>query len=724
MNPYRRIVMLLLALVAAATVTCRAEAHGGLPSPKTSDMDGMEYADGDSVRALCVLACKEIVLGRFDEARDLIKTAEGCYQTSTTDVATRGLAMSSLARGLLAYETEASPTDAYFKRAERLARSVDDKKVEMLGLMCRSRLYLRLQRYVEAAYCARTLLARCADGYMPEMRFWARLMLLRTYSAIGIDDAVDDCAADIEREGYYKGHPALSWAYFTSLAVYNLQCGKLMEALAFAEQADTLAAKVGSPLMVSWRTSLIMAEVCMAHKRYAEAWRRVEFCRKNISSVPPDLADVHFSRLALSLVEARLLLISGNAEAALATIRSLHVPMQLLHCEQFARNYYSVMEDACVACGDYASASRALTASNTLQRYAMASTARVRAKDMEVAFREDTTILRQRLAISSRQEGVYAVKRQVAVWSVAIFVIILLAVLVWLLLRRGVDARKVRHNEELNEALAAEVEKQTEAFIDRNKLLLRRNADLAAAETYARRLQRGVLPDILQLQAFGMACAFSVGSSAETTSGCFYWFRRTGDTVLVCCADSDWGGVPGAMLAMVGLTLANDVSMRNEYTSSAFEFLSDVELSYVRRLPDKRWRGGLAMSVAVVDLRERCVRVASAGVGVIWRRGGEAHILPGSEGKVGDVQDLRRGEDHLIHYMTDDAIYLYSSGVPAMAGGNDCGLLGEDGLCAMVSRLSCLPAQLHRETMRNELLLWKAGRPMTDDILLLGISLP
>lgn len=130
------------------------------------------------------------------------------------------------------------------------------------------------------------------------------------------------------------------------------------------------------------------------------------------------------------------------------------------------------------------------------------------------------------------------------------------------------------------------------------------------------------------------------------------------------------------------------------------------------------------MSVAVVDLREHCVRVASAGVGVIWRRGGETRVLPGSEGKIGDVQDKRCGEDYVIHYMTDDAIYLYSSGVPAMAGGNDCGLLGEDGLRAMVSRLSCLPAQLHRETMRNELLLWKAGRPMTDDILLLGISLP
>lgn len=718
--------VLLLALVAAAMMTCRAEAHGGRMSPRMSDMDGMEYADGDSVRALCVLACKEIVSGRFDEARDLITTAEVRYRNSTVDVATRGLAMSSLARGLLAYETEASPADTYFKRAERLARSVGDKKVEMLGLMCRSRLYLRLQRYVEAAYCARALLARCANGYMPEMRFWARLMLLRTYSAMGIDDAVEDCAADIEREGYYNGHPALSWAYFTSLAVYNLQCGKLMEALAFAEQADTLAARVGSPLMVSWRTSLIMAEVFVAHKRYAEARRRGEFFRENIGSVPPDLADVNFSRFALSLVEARLQLMSGSAETALATIRSLHVPMQLFHCEQFARNYYSIMEDACVACGDYASACQALTASNTLQRYAMASTARMRAKDMEVAFREDTTILRQRLAISSRLEGVSAAKRQVAVWSVAIFATILLAVLIWLLLRirRGGDARKIRRNEELNEALAAEVEKQTEAFIDRNKLLLRRNADLAAAETYARRLQRGVLPDILQLQAFGMAYAFSVGSSAEITSGCFYWFRRTGDYVLVCCADSDWGGVPGAMLAMVGLTLANDALMRNEYTGSAFEFLSDVERSYVRRLPDKRWRGGLAMSVAVVDLREHCVRVASAGVGVIWRRGGETRVLPGSEGKIGDVQDKRCGEDYVIHYMTDDAIYLYSSGVPAMAGGNDCGLLGEDGLRAMVSRLSCLPAQLHRETMRNELLLWKAGRPMTDDILLLGISLP
>lgn len=724
MNPSRRITVLLLALVAVATVVCRAESRGGLATSRTSDLDGMEYAGGDSVRGLCVLACNEIVLGRFDSARSLIARADEYYRHSPADVAARGQAISSLARGLLAYETEASPTDSYFKRAERLARSVNDSKVEMLGLMCRSRLYLRLQRYVEAAYCARTLLARCADGYMPEMRFWARLMLLRTYSAIGIDDAVVDCAADIEREGYYKGRPALSWAYFTSLAVYNMHSDKLMEALAFAEQADSLVEKVGSPLMVSWRTSLIMAEVCLAHKRYAEAWRRVEFCRKNISAVPPELADVNFSRPALSLVEARLLLIAGDAEAALATIRSLHVPPQLLHCGQFARNYYSVMEDACVACGDYASASKALTAFNVQQRYVMASTARVRAKDMEVAFREDTTILRQRLALSSCREGVSVIRKQVAVWSVVIFVVILLALLVWLLLRRGRDARKIHQEEELNDALATEVEKQTVAFIDRNKLLLRRNADLAAAETYARRLQRGVLPDVFQLQAFGMAYAFTICSSAETTSGCFYWFRRTGDSVLICCADSDFGGVPGAMLAMVGLTLLNDVSMRGDHVTSATELLSDIERSYVRRLPDKRWRGGLAMSAVIVDLRERSARVASAGVGVIWRRNDEARLLPGSRVRIGDAQDLRRGEDHVIHYEAADAIYLYSSGVPAMAGGDDCGLLGEEGLRAMVSRLSCLPAQLHRETLRNELQLWKAGRPMTDDILLLGVSLP
>ncbi len=106
------------------------------------------------------------------------------------------------------------------------------------------------------------------------------------------------------------------------------------------------------------------------------------------------------------------------------------------------------------------------------------------------------------------------------------------------------------------------------------------------------------------------------------------------------------------------------------------------------------------------------------------RRDGNVEVIQGSEHKIGDVKDIRRQEDEVRSFTSGDVVYLYSSTMTKIYGGNDGRQLGVVGLHDMLVRSSRLPADLQYDTMLNEVLLWKSGRTMGDDILLLAVSMP
>lgn len=674
--------------------------------------------------ASCLRASADVYKGHYDEARATINAILNRYATASDTMSINCLALAYCAKGRLEVETSNEPSDSYYMKAERLARSIGNTRLELLSLRNRAQLYVGSQRFVEAAHCARLLLARCADGAMPDMRFWARIILIRVYLAIHVDAVIEDCAHDIEREGYFRTNPALLKAYLVTMSVVRLCQGKTEAALTFIEKADAVADQTFVSDVDKWRLTAIKAETYLRLGRINEAKKLAAYCRNNLDVVSPSQVNPYFSRYSFIVVEADIALFDGKPSEALRLLTETEIPKVMFTKSSFSKRYYSSLERAYVALGDFASARNTLNTANVSNRYILSLNARTRAKDMEVAFREDTTILRQRTDINMRKEVVGSVKRQVFGATVVILVVFIVVAIVWMRNVWGRNARKMKDDEAINRKMEEEMERQTAAYSVRNRLIMARNADMAASQSYAKRLQRGILPDMSHLINLGYKNSYVLRGPADVTSSCFFWYRNVGDYLLLCTANADWDGVPGAMLSMVGLTLVEEVASRYEGRETASEILSDVEHGFTRRLPDKRWRSNLSMSVALIDRASHSIRISSAGVDVMLRRGGNVEVIHGSEHKIGDVKDIRRQEDEVRSFTSGDAVYLYSSTMTKVYGGNDGRQLGVVGLHDMLVRSSRLPADLQYDTMLNEVILWKSGRTMGDDILLLAVSMP
>lgn len=687
-------------------------------------LSAMKSDTDAQVAARCLNACIDIAEGRYADADKVLDEAIAHWAAAKDPKRVSLLSLVYLAKGFLEFETAAVPTDAYNKRAERLARSVGNSPVEMLALMYRAQIYIRASRHVEAGHCARTLMARSPAGVMPELRFWGRLLLLRNYQALQVDAAVADCAEQIEREGYYVGRKALEQYYLRTLAVVCLERGEFGDALRHIELALAHAADTHAALTEVWRMELVHAEALVGVGRFAQAREVLAFLRKNVGIVPAEVADPLFARHCVVLVEAQMALALRRPVDVVRMLTDGSVPPFMLARHGFAQKYYRLLEDAHLAMGNFAAARRTLARANDSKMEAWSSVAKARAKDMEIAFREDTTILRQRLNIFDGEARVVGMERQVLTISTFVVAGLLLGGLVWLYRLRTGAARKRRAMALLRYRLNGEIERQVQAHKKINDNIMRRNAELAASQTYGRQLQRGVLPGEDKLLDMGLSSAFIIRGSSNVTSGCFYWFRKVGGNLLVCCAEADWDGVPGAMLSMVGITLADEVAARYDGRAGAADILADIEHDYVRRLPDKRWRCDMSMVVAVIDLSSLRVRVAAAGIDAIVRTGGDAIVVRGAERKVGAGVEPRRLADEEFKLVSCDSLYFFSPSLPRLTGGVDGAPLGVEGVRKIVKRVTLLPPTLRREAVLNELLLWKSGRPLADDFLLVSVSMP
>ena len=669
-------------------------------------------------------ACLDASNGKYDVAMHDVDEVIRRYASASDTVSINCLALAYCAKGMLEHETKSVPSDSYYKKAERLARNVGNLRVEMISLCCRAEMYISVQRFVEAGFCARMIIARSTNYHSQDMRFWARQILLKLYLGLHVRAAIEDCIRDIEREGYYRDRPFLEMAYREVIAIAKLCNGDNVGGLESIKYVDDLANEHNVSIVDKWRIRVVMAEALQRLGRYDEARRAVNFCRANIGVIPPENVNPYYSRFSLSLVEAAIAIGEDRPDDALAILDNKDIPDIMFTKMSFSTRYFSALERAHVKRGDYEAAHKALAAGIVNRNNILAVNARTRAKDMEIAFRDDTTILRQRVDINASKVNYSHVQQQVVIITLVVFLVLAIVAAIWMRRVWNRNASKIKEDEDMNQKMAEEIERQTFAYQNRNRLIMRRNADIAASQSYARRLQRGILPDVMKLKANGFKDTFVVRGSADTTSGCFFWFRKLSDAeTILCVANADWNGIPGAMLSMVGLTLVEEVSLRYDGKESASEFIAEVENRFVRRLPDRRWRSNLSMSIAIVNTQSRRVRLASAGSDILIRLGSSFEVIRGSDKKIGVLKDVRRQQDEVKVFQPGDALFMFSSNMTSIKGGNDNRLLGNDGLTDMLSRVSRLPASLQYDTMLNELLLWKSGMPLNDDILLLSVTM-
>jgi serine phosphatase RsbU (regulator of sigma subunit) len=213
----------------------------------------------------------------------------------------------------------------------------------------------------------------------------------------------------------------------------------------------------------------------------------------------------------------------------------------------------------------------------------------------------------------------------------------------------------------------------------------------------------------------------------DIVSGDFYWFNRSGDKLVVCCADCTGHGVPGAFMSMIGTTMLNDIFKSPEIKSPAdmLERL-DMEIKILLQSNnDSESTDGMDISVVEIHLPTNRVRLASAKRPVYLYINDELSIYKGNRRSIGDPLTAGNNSPFVnIEYQCNkgDSIYLFTDGYSDQFGGPKGKKFMTAGVKRMVSDIHNLAAEEQFNVVEKTFYNWKGDDPQIDDVLFMGLK--
>ncbi len=306
------------------------------------------------------------------------------------------------------------------------------------------------------------------------------------------------------------------------------------------------------------------------------------------------------------------------------------------------------------------------------------------------------------------------------IWFYLVVIGTLIAIVYWLIKFRERQLRMQK------EALQKEVASQTVVLRKQKAEIEKKNLDITASITYAKRIQKSILPQAESLKGT-FPESFIFFAPRDIVSGDFYWFNRTKDTFTLCCADCTGHGVPGAFMSMIGSTLLNDIYKLESVNTPAdmLERLdTDIRILLQKEGNDQA-KDGMDISVIQINLNTGKIVLSSAKRPVYLYINKELTIYNGTRRSIGD--DDLAVNTNFVNYEYNcakgDSVYLFSDGYPDQFGGPKGKKLMKVGVKNLLNEIHDKPMEKQGELVRDNFMNWKGDLEQVDDVLFIGMRL-
>ncbi|MCQ2959232.1 MAG: tetratricopeptide repeat protein [Bacteroidales bacterium] len=275
----------------------------------------------------------------------------------------------------------------------------------------------------------------------------------------------------------------------------------------------------------------------------------------------------------------------------------------------------------------------------------------------------------------------------------------------------------------------SELESAYDAVKVANESLEKKKNQIIDSMTYAKRIQKAVLPSEEELKTV-FPQNFVYYLSKEIVSGDFYWFSEVNDFVFFAVADCTGHGVPGACMSMVGNTLLNQIVNEMNVTDPA-EILNILDKEVIRNLHqnegDDSQEDGMAISLIRYDKKQSEIMFSGAGQKILVVADGKAQAVSTSMFSIGGMHALKQDkkvvfEDTVIPVKEGTMMYLYTDGYMDQFGGEKNERFSSSRFEEMILEMQALdmPEQYINVSRRFD--AWKGSEKQVDDILIVGLK--
>lgn len=314
---------------------------------------------------------------------------------------------------------------------------------------------------------------------------------------------------------------------------------------------------------------------------------------------------------------------------------------------------------------------------------------------------------------------------QAPVWKRPWF--ILMCVLLGILSTFGIIRLREGSQRRAKERLQRKLDDRTRELVTKNAEIELKNKDITDSINYAQRIQQAILPTEGNL-AGQLPRSFLMHRPRNIVSGDFHWFKRSGDKLILACADCTGHGVPGAFMSMIGSMLLREITAeRPLHAPSGLLDRLDAELRTVlhyHRVND-RSNDGMDISICELDLSTRMLRSAAAMHDIIILHDGATIRQRGTRRSIGGALSQTREAGFALQGIQldpGDRVYVFSDGVPDQFGGANGKKLMVSGLIAWIEEFRTLPMSGQGEAFRERFTEWSGEHDQVDDVLLIGFE--
>ena len=273
-------------------------------------------------------------------------------------------------------------------------------------------------------------------------------------------------------------------------------------------------------------------------------------------------------------------------------------------------------------------------------------------------------------------------------------------------------------------------------LIQKNALIQENSKQILDSITYAKRLQRAILPSIEDVNEH-IPNSFLIFLPKDIVSGDFHWFEAVDNTKYVAVADCTGHGVPGAMVSVVcsnalsrsvnefGLRLPSDILNKTRelviYTlgKSGEDVTDGMDISLIALSEKTVQFSGANNSLWIIRQNEHIKK----GEIYIDKESKEASLLEikGDKQPVGLYSLMQDFTTKEIDLEPSDILYMTSDGFPDQFGGEKNKKFKQNNLKIELLSIYNKPMAEQKIHLEKVFIQWKGRFEQTDDVCLMGI---
>ncbi len=243
---------------------------------------------------------------------------------------------------------------------------------------------------------------------------------------------------------------------------------------------------------------------------------------------------------------------------------------------------------------------------------------------------------------------------------------------------------------------------------------------------YARQIQQAMLPGKDVISGL-FPKHFIFYRPRNTVSGDFYWLNQVNNCKIVVVADCTGHGVPGAFMSMMGISLLNEIVLRENITFPA-AILNTLRERLILSLQtsgrNTNVADGMDISVAVLNEKENSLRFSGAYNPLYIYREGELIILAADRMPVGEhVNDKTAFTENIFKPKNRDRLILFTDGYKDQNGGENDKKFSARRFKELLTRTAAVDIMEQKQVLTQTFDGWKNRTEQLDDVLVMGIEL-